>query len=910
MDLEPALAFSRYAGRLLAARPELRAWLEERLEAPFDWTDADRSIAAADQPESLAAVLRQWRAKLMLHTLVRDLTRRAGLAEVCAAMTGLAERAIASACAVHARALSAQFGEPRGQDQAVQALHVVAMGKLGGRELNVSSDIDLVFAYPEEGETDGERRISNREYFERLGRRLIAALGEVDAGGFVFRVDMRLRPYGDAGPLALPFSGLEQYLITQGRTWERYAWLKARCVTGERADELGAIVTPFVYRKYLDYDAYAGLRDVHRQIRDQAVRREATDDVKIGAGGIREVEFIAQALQLVRGGRDPGLRVLGTRAALEVIAERGLLPATTVDELARAYVSLREIEHRLQYRDDAQTQRMPAGDAERLALAQACDLPDADALLQSLAQTRAIVSRHIETVLGATAPRESSPMQAVWEQPAQEAAVASLRAAGFREAEAIAARLGRIQASPRYLGLPAASRERFDTLVPRLLDAAREAAADGLDATDALHRLVDLLETVSRRSAYLALLIEHPPLLPRLVRLIGASPWAADYLNRHPILLDELLDTRILLKEADWDRWRAELAQLVEAAGADAERQMDALRHFQHAHAFRLLAQDIAGLLTVERLADHLSALADVVLEATLAACWRQVAGADARPARFAVIGYGKLGGKELGYASDLDLVFLYQLDRDDPDPDRLPEDYARLAKRINTWLTSTTPAGSLYETDLRLRPDGASGLLVTSLDAFRRYQRENAWTWEHQALTRARFVAGDAALGEAFEAERDAILRLPRDPAKLAADVIAMRRKMDAGHPNRSGLFDLKHDAGGMVDIEFAVQYLVLAHSQRHAVLTANLGNIALLGRAGSLGLVDPALALEVADAYRSFRRAQHALRLKGAQHARVEPDPYAARRDAVAALWRALFGAPWQDAEASRRGALGSAA
>jgi glutamate-ammonia-ligase adenylyltransferase len=399
-----------------------------------------------------------------------------------------------------------------------------------------------------------------------------------------------------------------------------------------------------------------------------------------------------------------------------------------------------------------------------------------------------------------------------------------------------------------------------------------------------------LLETISGRSAYLALLAEHGPVLPRIAQLMGASAWAADYLVRHPILLDELLDSRVLLTEPDWSAWRRELDAQLAAHPQDPEREMDALRHFQHAQTFRLLAQDLSGSLTVERLADHLSALADIVLDATLTRCWQHMQAAPDAALGFAIVGYGKLGGKELGYASDLDLVFLY----DDRDPAAF-ERYARLAQRVNTWLTSLTAAGRLYDTDLRLRPDGASGLMVSSLEGFRRYQREQAWTWEHQALTRARFVAGDSALGAAFEAEREAILRMQRDASRLQTDVVEMRRRMHAGHPNRSRLFDLKHDPGGMVDVEFAVQYLVLRQSHAHPELTPNAGNIALLGLAAALGLLPAPLATEVGDAYRQYRRLQHQIRLQGAPAARVEPAPQAARRSAVDRLWKTVFGAPW---------------
>ncbi|HEX6138758.1 MAG TPA: bifunctional [glutamate--ammonia ligase]-adenylyl-L-tyrosine phosphorylase/[glutamate--ammonia-ligase] adenylyltransferase, partial [Casimicrobiaceae bacterium] len=446
--------------------------------------------------------------------------------------------------------------------------------------------------------------------------------------------------------------------------------------------------------------------------------------------------------------------------------------------------------------------------------------------------------------------------------------------------------------SRRYLQLPALSRERFDRLVPGLIGVATEHRSPSASPTAVLQRLLALLEAVSGRSAYLALLTEHPPLLPRLAQLMGASAWAADYLTRRPLLLDELLDARVLLAESDWTAWRSELERLLAPHAADPEAAMDTLRHFQHAQTFRLLAQDLAGQLTVERLADHLSALADIILGATLHCCWTQLQGPGHPPPRFAVIGYGKLGGKELGYASDLDLVFLYDTDAAHPGDDAAPERYARLAQRINTWLTSATGAGRLYETDLRLRPDGAAGLLVSSLRAFERYQREQAWTWEHQALTRARFAAGDAELGAAFEALRESVLRLSRDRARLAADIVDMRKRMATEHFNRTPLFDLKHDAGGMVDIEFVVQFLVLAFSHAHPELTRNAGNIALLQIAAAAGLLPAAIAQGAADAYREYRRLQHQVRLTGAAHARVDATSQAARRAVVDALWKTVLG------------------
>jgi glutamate-ammonia-ligase adenylyltransferase len=904
-DLATALAYSRFATEALAAHPADREWLAANVDAPLARDTLASTLAgpiAAADGGLLAIALRALRRRTVLHTLARDLTGRANLAEVCAAMTALAETSLRAAVAVHHPALAAIHGEPRNETGRRQELVVIGMGKLGGGELNVSSDVDLVFVYPADGETDGERAISNQEFFDKLGRRVIGALDDVTADGFVFRVDMRLRPYGESGPPSVPFSALEQYLITQGRAWERYAWLKARPLTGGGHDELLALVTPFVFRKYLDYDAYEGLRDIHRQIREQVKRGDYAPDLKLGPGGIREIEFIVQALQIVRGGREPQLRARGTRAALAAVAARGLLPEAAVATLAAAYDFLRNIEHRLQYRDDRQTQVLPSDPVERAALAAAAGFADAAKFDRVLAGHRDAVSAQFEAAFGgASGPGRTDPdadeapglerLSAVWRGDMGDAqAQDTLARAGFEDPAALVAELARLRASPRYVALPALSQQRVDELVPRLLRVAVTELVDAASPQTIFHRLRDLLEAITRRSAYLALLAEHPPVLPRLAQLMGASSWAADYLTRHPVLLDELLDARVLLSPPDWDAWRTELTRLTRDHDGDAERQMDALRHFRQAQVFRLLAQDLAGLLTVERLADHLSALADAILSATLSAVWAHLGGpADSSP-RFAIVGYGKLGGKELGYASDLDLVFLH----DDPVVGE-SERYGRLAQRIITWLTATTAAGTLYDIDVRLRPDGAAGLMTSSLASFRRYQREQAWTWEHQALTRARFVAGDAAIGAAFEAEREAILRGSRDRTKLAADVVDMRRRMAAGHPNRTALFDLKHDQGGMVDVEFVVQFLVLAHSHEHPALMKNLGNIALLRIAAELALLTPELAVDAADAYREFRRLQHQVRLTGAPQARVEPGPQGQRRAAVSALWAHVFGSPW---------------
>lgn len=882
-----APAGSRYAQRLAQARPGLFQAALAAIEQAFD-ADAMRAFLAAqpagDEAE-LKRALRRLRQQVMLRVLLRDLSGRAPLAEVVASMSDLAELSLGYALEHLCVWQEAQHGTPMANGKR-QELIVVGMGKLGGRELNVSSDIDLIFVYPEEGETvcerAGQRPLSNHEYFTRLARKLINALADITEDGQVFRVDMRLRPNGDSGPLACSFDALENYFIAEGREWERYAWIKARSVYGDHASELAAIARPFVFRKYLDFGAFAAMRSLHAQIRAEVARRDLSGHIKLGPGGIREIEFIAQAFQLIRGGRDPELQTRPTLEVLPLLQKKGLLPVEVVAELRAAYDFLRRLEHRLQYLDDAQTHELPADCCDQALIAAAMGFDDYAGFMTRLDAHREQVSRHFDGVF-ADPVQDVHPCAPLWMGELDaEAAHQRLAALGFTDTGAALRRLAGARASPRYLQLSEASRERFDALVPRVIELAAKAGAPEA----ALARALDLLEAISRRGAYLALLYEYPQALEKVVQLLAASGWAAAYVTRHPLLLDELLDARTLYAAPDWKEFAAGLrAQLLRHEG-DAERLMDVLRESHHAQVFRLLAQDLAGQLTVEVLADHLSALADLMLAITLELCWAQLRNRHRDAPRFAIVAYGKLGGKELGYASDLDIIFLYE----DADA-RAPELYSRLAQRTNTWLTSATPSGVLFETDLRLRPNGASGLMVSSVDAFREYQEKDAWVWEHQALTRARYCAGDTEVGAAFEAERIAILRRSREPEALRREVRSMRAQMLDAHPNRSDLFDLKHDRGGMIDIEFMVQYLVLAHAHRYPQLTGNLGNIALLKMAGELGLIPLATAMTVRDGYREFRRLQHAERLNGAQYARVEHGPLARYIEATLDLWKCVF-------------------
>jgi glutamate-ammonia-ligase adenylyltransferase len=930
----PALSsssYSTYAARAIAARPELAARLAASAEAPVtrDWIEARlhelvneaSSSAGSGGPALidealLRRVLRRLRTEVFCTVMERDLRGHADLAEVTGAMTDLAEVSIRKALDVLSAELEALFGEPRGPEGERLVLGVVGMGKLGGRELNVSSDIDLIFVYEDDGETAGGTRapIATQEFFTRLGRRLIGALAEPTADGYVFRVDMRLRPNGDAGPLVCSLGMLEEYFYVQGREWERYAWIKGRLVSeGESeaakrlARQLDALVKPFVYRRYLDFGVISAIRALHRQIGEEARRRasmrpEKADDIKLGRGGIREIEFSAQVFQLIRGGQDAGFRIRPTLKVLQHAATRGLLAPAVCARLGEAYGFLRTLEHRLQYRHDGQTHAMPVDEEERTRLAASLGFADYAALMAKLDDYREFVEAQFDQLFAdkargiGEAPDEGAAAgtwgSALEDDAASDALAARLAEQGFGDQSAeVLARLTAVRRSTRYLGLPERSRERFDMIARRALDAAArlEPAAS---RAPTLTRLFDLLETVSRRSAYLALLDEYPAALERVMAVLAASRWAAGYLTRHPQLLDELLDDEAIASPFDWGAFRASLrARLAAADGV--EQQMDLLRHAHQAEVFRILLIDLAGKLTVEQVSDRLSELADSVLDVTMEAVWRHLPKRHRAVPGFSIIAYGKLGGKELGYASDLDLIFLY----DDPD-EAAAEIYATFARRLITWLTTSTGAGTLFDVDLRLRPNGESGLLITDLDAFRRYQlREGdaanaAWVWEHQALTRARFCAGDVEIGERFEAIRKQVLTTQREAAPLAAEIVAMRERVASGHPNRTELFDLKHDRGGMVDIEFVVQYWVLLHAARHPELILNTGNIALLREVSRFGLMSAEEAETVGGAYRTYRKLQHRLRLDGMEIARVPPESIGAERDAVLGLWRRVFG------------------
>ena len=927
--LEPARQWSGTLRRRLEARPELASWIESHSTQAVTpaqiqlWFGelSGQSSKPALPVTTCRRVLRQLRERVFYVVMVRDLAQLATFEEVTLAMTCLADLAVEQAYRSVMQELVLRYGMPIDPTSGKpMEMVIVGMGKLGGCELNVSSDIDLIMLYAEEGETQGPKPISHHEFFGHATRRMMPILSEPDEYGQVFRTDLRLRPDGDSGPLAWSLDAFEQYLFTQGREWERYAWLKGRIMPAKFFPDSDSTATdqlvegmrvPFVYRKYFDFDALSSLRELRERIRQDWQRKasvrqgiDTEHNIKLGNGGIREVEFVVQLTQLIRGGKMPALQQRPLLAALQAQRRAGLMPANTATSLRDAYLFLRRVEHALQYREDEQTHLLPHEPELREKLANALHMQP-HVFEDTLKTQRAAVHEAFRDAFRIAglghdeATRLAPDATTVSTELPDPAHQNALRHHGTDlptllehfEEKGLAARIDAFLDSHRIRGLSSGSRQRVDDLLPLLLQAALNTDTPTTTAT----RLLDLIETIAQRSAYLALLIEFPETLARVARLMAASPWAAQYVIQHPVVLDSLIDWTTLMEPIDYERVRTNLradlnACLLADGQPDVEQQMNLMRDLQRQVSFQLLSQDIAGILSVESLADQLSALADILLDEALYRVWPLIlrcSPAEAPPPKFAIIAYGKLGGKELGYSSDLDLVYVF----DDPDQEA-PERYTKLARRLTSWLSTMTSSGRLYDVDLRLRPDGDAGLLAVSMEAVEQYQLKHAWPWEHQAITRARFATGDPEVGRSFEAVRDAVLRLPRDAQKLADEVRQMRKKISEGHPNKTELFDLKHDAGGMVDLEFVTQYLVLCHAQAHPELIPNLGNIALLGIAGRLGLISPSLAQGAVNAYRVLRRRQHALRLLGAERARVSPTEMTQVRQAVRDLWDSVLG------------------
>jgi len=911
-------ASSEFVVQALLRQPELFTELvgsgdleREAAPAAIDRAVSDAVEVVTDEA-GLMATLRRLRQREIVRAAWRDLAGWATLQETTGHLSALAEACIdAALCRLYDWQCE-ELGTPVSQGGTTQRMVVLGMGKLGAWELNFSSDVDLIFAFPESGETrDGPRPLSNDEFFARLGRRLIAALDQKTADGFVFRVDMRLRPFGDSGPLVSNFDALEDYYQRHGREWERYAMVKARVVGGDRqaGERLMALLKPFVYRRYLDFGAFESLRDMKALIAREVQRKGMEHNVKLGAGGIREVEFTAQAFQLIRGGREPALQERRVVVVLERLATAGYLPHYVVDELTQAYVFLRRVEHRLQEYADQQTHALPKDEAARLRLAFSMGFDDWPALDAALRKHRLRVHSHFDQVFespqSGRVENQEQNLDALWRAMLDEArAVAVLERHGFVDPTEAWRRLNVLRDSRKVQAMSAGGRERLDRLMPLLLGAVAGAGAPDLT----LARVLDLIDTVVRRTAYLALLFENPMALSQLVRLCHSSPWISNLLTRYPVLLDELLDARTLYVPLTKSQLEAELRErLAELPADDLEAQMEALRHFKQTNMLRIAAADVTGAVPLMQVSDQLTWIAEAVVEEVLELAWNHLVAKHGRPLcspdgevcdkGFVVIGYGKLGGIELGYGSDLDLVFVHaaesdELDTDGEQPVAVPTFFARLGQRMIHILTAQTPSGVLYEVDMRLRPSGASGLLVSSLGAFDRYQREQAWTWEHQALVRARVVAGDAQVRERFDRIRGDVLSRERDPTVLRREVREMRERMREANTKAHSPdeFDIKQDRGGIADIEFMVQYGALAWAHAHPQLLTYTDNIRILDGFAAEGLLSPADCALLADAYRAYRAVGHRQALQQ-QPTVVPAAEFAAYRERVIALWEQLM-------------------
>jgi glutamate-ammonia-ligase adenylyltransferase len=920
-DLEQVFAASRFVAGARDRDPQSFAeWLAEgrfeRVPAPAALREEILAAGAAgDDEAALMRGLRHLRQREMVCIAVRDILELAPLDETLGRLSDLADASCEAALRFARRQLVQRFGQPRDAQGSVVEPVLLGMGKLGGRELNFSSDIDLIWAYEAPGETcpepgrraDGTRPLANEEFFAKLALDVGRILSAKTEHGFVFRVDTLLRPFGSVGALAWHFDALEEYYQVHGREWERYALIKARPVAGaiEAGQALLERLRPFVYRRYLDFNAIGNLRDLKRLIVEEVRRKGLEDNIKLGTGGIREIEFIAQAFQLMRGGQDAHLRDARLRPVLRYLGAAGLLPSETAAQLEEAYVFLRRLENAIQMYQDEQTHQLPQGADARSALCSALRVPDWPTLQAQIEATRALVQAEFERMFSerreATrdSPLERALLALFFEPDRAELLILALSSHGFGDtAAAVAERLRSLRESALVGALSEGAHRKLAAALACVLDECSRQS----DPARAAARALEVVQAIAGRSTYLTLLRESATVRAQLVRLCAASPWIAAQLARTPAVLDQMLDPRTLYSPPTREELAAELAQrMSQLKVGDTEGAMEVLRRFRQEATLRIAAADITGVLPLVKVSDHLTWLAEVIIVATVAAVAAELRAqfgeprrSDGMPASVAVIAYGKCGSLEMGYGSDVDLVFLHDCDALDADTVGGPRSIAneiwlsRLVQRVVNWLAAQTGAGRVYEIDLELRPDGRRGLTVTSLRAFAEYQRASAWTWEHQALIRARPIAGDAGLGTAFDELRREVLTRPRDPQRLRHEIIDMRRRMRANLEKReSGRWDVKQAQGGLIDAEFLTQFLILrdAHAKPELARWTDIWrNLDSLAAAGSITPEDAAKLVECCRAYRgSFHRRD----LQQADHL-AEDALFQSERSDIRALWR----------------------
>jgi len=911
------VACSEFAGTVLLRE---FPWFIENVASFSSPADDSRLLRFADTMASsdadisvVKSELRRYRNRHLLRILWREIHQQADLNETLQHLSLLADRLLDAATRYGTRQLESRFGQIIDSAGNAVPLIILGMGKLGGRELNFSSDIDVIFCYPDFGESDGDRSLSAQEYFARLSRQVIALIDEVTVDGFVFRIDTRLRPFGDSGPPVVSFAALESYLLQHGRDWERYAYVKARIVGTQPptrvSDELNAdMIRPFVYRRYLDYGVFESVREMQEMIATEVRRRELRDNVKLGPGGIREAEFIVQALQLVRGGSEPALQSQELQTVLPLLVSDRGISKSDADEIGQAYRYLRRLENFIQAIRDQQTHDLPGSetDRERLCLAMRCS--SWDQLIEDLDRHRNAISNQFSAIAfrdrGDDSPRQQAISQ-LWKSDANEQQWSDeLRELTGAHAEALAKIIVAFASSSVTQQVDTVSAGRLRTFIPKLVD--RVVASN--KPVSALSRTLSIAERILRRSAYLALLNENQGALSKLVDLCADSQYIADRIARYPALLDELLDPRNYSEGVSKEELATELRQRIDGnESLDSEAQVQIIAQYQRAAMFRIAVADFNDKLPIMKVSDALTWLAEVVLEEALRVAWNDLTARHGVPryfvdgvsfeAGFGIVGYGKLGGLELSYGSDLDIVFLHDAsgEKQFTDGDKPLDNtmfFSRLVRRLVHFLTTQTGSGELYEIDTRLRPDGRSGLLVSSIEAFERYQEENAWTWEHQALLRARPVAGSEKVAREFERVRHETLTSRVDRGKLREDVIAMRRRMRK-ELDRSddAIFDLKHGVGGIGDIEFLVQYLVLQEASSDPDVIFFSDNIRQLDALIAGGILGTAAGQRLQDIYRLYRLQSHRLVLDG-RKVYCDNESLRPERDFVVGVWKEWLG------------------
>ena len=860
----------------------------------------EEALGNTDTEQALDAALRRFRQREMVRIAWRDLSGAGTLEDTMGDVSDLADACIDAVLTRHHGWLERRFGSPRDEDGGAVRLVVLGLGKLGGRELNFSSDIDLIYAFESNGETDGGRSVTNQEFFIRLGRKIMGSLGRVDAGGFVFRTDLRLRPNGDSGPLVLSFPAMEHYYQTHGRDWERYALIKARVVAGdrERGRILLEMLRPFVYRKYLDFSAFDAIREMRVLIDRQLQGGGNTENIKLGRGGIREIEFLVQKYQLIRGGREFRLQTQSLYRAMEALVELEVLDDSARDRLKQAYRFLRNLEHRLQMVADRQTQKLPDQPLEQARIAHGMGYAGWPELLAALEAERDVVHEFFGEALESPEGPEGDTLMprlaALWQgQLDADAAREVLDDAGYTDHADVPDLLGRFRGGSLYRAFSSVERDRLDRLMPIAL---REAGRHP-DPVRAVSGIMTVVGTIGRRSVYLSLLIENPLALQQLLQLCAASAWISRHIGQYPVVLDELLQP--IEKTVDFDRvhMQADLDRRLQVEAGDEEAEMNALREFHHCQVLRVAAADVSGELDEADVGHALTLLAEMLLEQVLGEALARVEKQHGPPpGKVAIIAYGKFAAGEMGYHSDLDIVVFF---RPDGDASRSDAEYffSLVGRRLIHLLGTRTYAGALYKLDMRLRPSGRSGPLVTSMKAFHDYQHRDAWTWEHQALVRARVVAGDPDLIEDFETVRREVLGMKRDGEALRTEIIDMRQRMVKDNcRSDADNYDIKLDYGGIVDIEFLLQYLVLLHGAEHPVLLGPRNTLALIWSLAAEGILDADHAERLGEIYWIYLRRHRDLKLVDLdltdRPALVPRGELEAERTFVSALWRDTFG------------------